>query len=319
MASSVRRMGGAVVLDLTPSQLVATDANRQLISQSGINLATQVTGVLPVANGGTAVTTFGGVNTLLYTTAADTLASLASTPTRILTTDDAGAPQLTSNAPLVSVIDNFTNNNVAMSFAFSGTPVNFVTVTASDAASPPLVQAAGADANIDLSLLPKGTGNVQLSNLSYPNADGAAGEVLSTDGAGNLSFISVAIPPTPNSFAIPAAGPANTSTTLTPTDNRVTYVKAIMLGELTSGPNAGEGISIKLEATYKKSGGVVSRVGLVDDVLVNYDANVPFTSGSSMSIVSSASGGDVLFTVFGSAAEDAVFTVEVVFTTALLP
>lgn len=41
-------------------------------------LTTDVSGTLPVANGGTGLSTFGGTNTILYTTAADTLSSNAS-------------------------------------------------------------------------------------------------------------------------------------------------------------------------------------------------------------------------------------------------
>jgi hypothetical protein len=46
-----------------------------------------------------------------------------------------------------------------------------------------------ADQNLTLSA--SGTGKVILSGLSYPNTDGTAGQVLSTDGAGQLSFTTV--------------------------------------------------------------------------------------------------------------------------------
>lgn len=44
------------------------------------------------------------------------------------------------------------------------------------------------NANADIEISPNGTGNVVISGLSYPNADGTAGQVIVTDGAGNLSW-----------------------------------------------------------------------------------------------------------------------------------
>ena len=45
---------------------------------------------------------------------------------------------------------------------------------------------AGTDADVEITA--DGTGHVSLSGILYPNADGANGEVLQTDGAGNLEF-----------------------------------------------------------------------------------------------------------------------------------
>jgi Phage Tail Collar Domain/Major tropism determinant N-terminal domain len=49
-----------------------------------------LSGTLNVAHGGTGVSTFGGVNTLLYTSSADNIRALANTPRSILTTNAAG-------------------------------------------------------------------------------------------------------------------------------------------------------------------------------------------------------------------------------------
>lgn len=46
-------------------------------------------------------------------------------------------------------------------------------------------------ANGDITLTPNGTGQVVIDGLSYPSADGTNGQVLTTDGAGNLSFTTV--------------------------------------------------------------------------------------------------------------------------------
>lgn len=48
--------------------------------------------------------------------------------------------------------------------------------------------AVGDDTNIDINITPKGTGQVVLDGLNWPSADGTNGQVLTTDGAGNLTF-----------------------------------------------------------------------------------------------------------------------------------
>jgi len=54
----------------------------------------------------------------------------------------------------------------------------------------------GTDTNIDVLIIPKGTGKVTLDTLEWPSADGFANTVMTTDGAGNLSFSSAAFPVT---------------------------------------------------------------------------------------------------------------------------
>jgi hypothetical protein len=57
-------------------------------------------GILAPAKGGTGVATFGGVNTLLYTTAANVLASLTTANNAILGTDGSGQPLWLTSLPL---------------------------------------------------------------------------------------------------------------------------------------------------------------------------------------------------------------------------
>jgi hypothetical protein len=45
-------------------------------------------------------------------------------------------------------------------------------------------------ANRDIEITPHGTGSVILDGLSYPQADGSAGQLLKTDGSGQLAFVS---------------------------------------------------------------------------------------------------------------------------------
>lgn len=61
-----------------------------------VGLTTHISGTLGVGNGGTGVTTFGGTNRLLYTTATDTLSSIATANTSTFVTSSTGVPSLTS-------------------------------------------------------------------------------------------------------------------------------------------------------------------------------------------------------------------------------
>ncbi len=58
-----------------------------------------VAGTLEVGRGGTGLTTFGGTNTLLYTSTANNLASLATANNSVLSTNGSGVPSLSSTLP----------------------------------------------------------------------------------------------------------------------------------------------------------------------------------------------------------------------------
>ncbi len=46
-----------------------------------------------------------------------------------------------------------------------------------------------APSNADLSLSVAGTGNIVLTGLTFPNSDGSANQIISTNGSGVLSFV----------------------------------------------------------------------------------------------------------------------------------
>lgn len=66
--------------------------------------------------------------------------------------------------------------------------VNFLVLTNSQIGSAPSLTVAGSDINIPLVLNGKGTGPIVLSGQDWPITDGLFGQVLSTDGAGHLSW-----------------------------------------------------------------------------------------------------------------------------------
>lgn len=47
------------------------------------------------------------------------------------------------------------------------------------------------DTNGDLALTPDGTGNLVLDGVNWPQADGSSGQILQTNGAGQLSYVDI--------------------------------------------------------------------------------------------------------------------------------
>ena len=76
-------------------------------------------------------------------------------------------------------------------FLETASAVNEITIANADTTNAPEISATGDDTNIDLKLTPKGSGNLVLDGIKFPNADGTANQVLQTDGSGNLSFSNI--------------------------------------------------------------------------------------------------------------------------------
>lgn len=70
---------------------------------SGKFPATQLSGLTAVANGGTGVTSFGGTNTLLYTSSANTISSITTANSSVLITSSGGVPSWSSTLPAVNL------------------------------------------------------------------------------------------------------------------------------------------------------------------------------------------------------------------------
>lgn len=118
-------------------------------------------------------------------TLANTINFIDSTVSTELLTDL--SPQL---GGMLDVNGNDIGNGTEELIKFSETAsaVNEITVTNSATGNAPEISATGDDTNIDLKLTPKGTGNLNLDGLKFPNSDGTTGQFLKTDGSGNLSF-----------------------------------------------------------------------------------------------------------------------------------
>ena len=80
------------------------------------------------------------------------------------------------------------SSNEQLIFSKTASAVNNIQIKNAATSSAPEISAIGDDSNIDLTITPKGDGNVVLDGLKYPNADGSTDQFLKTDGSGNLTF-----------------------------------------------------------------------------------------------------------------------------------
>jgi len=107
------------------------------------------------------------------------------------------SPQLSANLDTNSnniVVDTAhgildESSNEQLIFSTTGAAVNHIQVQNAATSGTPSISAVGDDTNINISIQPKGTGQVTLDNLTLPAADGTADQILTTDGSGNLSFV----------------------------------------------------------------------------------------------------------------------------------
>ena len=67
----------------------------------------------------------------------------------------------------------------------------------------------------NIAITPNGSGKVILDGLSHPTADGSANQVLKTDGAGNISFITAVLPSVQTTFTASQVASTYTGTGLT--------------------------------------------------------------------------------------------------------
>jgi len=83
------------------------------------------------------------------------------------------------------------NDNKFMDISSQVSAVNYFKITNAAINQNPLITVDGLDTNIDIEIYPKGNGNIILNGLKWPNNDGNVNQILGTDGAGNLSFVTV--------------------------------------------------------------------------------------------------------------------------------
>jgi hypothetical protein len=101
-----------------------------------------------------------------------------------------------------------------LKFVETGSAVNEITITNAATGNGPTITSTGDDAAVDLALTPKGTGDLILDGLKWPQADGTSGQVLQTNAAAQLSWTTVAAGSSPSTGygEISAEGNATTTT-----------------------------------------------------------------------------------------------------------
>lgn len=116
-------------------------------------------------------------------------------------------PDGTQSEPAIRLADDtntgiYSPTNDSISFVGNGSDViqavgapsgvNYAKVTSGATTADVGMTVEGTDTNISLALTGKGTGTIKVNGLSLPTADGTDGQVLTTDGLGNLTFTTVA-------------------------------------------------------------------------------------------------------------------------------
>jgi hypothetical protein len=71
------------------------------------------------------------------------------------------------------------------------TAVNDITVLNAESGHGPTIRASGDNVDVDINIESKGSGNIVLDGLKWPNADGGANQVLATNGSGVIGFANV--------------------------------------------------------------------------------------------------------------------------------
>ena len=104
------------------------------------------------------------------------------TGTETLTNKTLTSPKIGTN-----ILD--TNGLQLLNLTATGSAVNELTLANAAKGNAPILSATGNDTNIGITLTPKGSGAVKLDLLTFPTVTGAADQVLTSNGSGQLSFV----------------------------------------------------------------------------------------------------------------------------------
>ncbi len=110
-----------------------------------------------------------------------TAGTVTETGTQTLTNKTLTSPKIGT-----SILD--TNGAELFKLTATSSAVNEITYNNAATGNKPTFTASGDDTNIGVSIQPKGSGTVTIDALTFPAADGSSGQILQTDGSGNLSF-----------------------------------------------------------------------------------------------------------------------------------
>ena len=101
--------------------------------------------------------------------------------------DMGSAFSLTS--PAIGTGINDVKGNELIKVTAPASAINELTIANAASGSGPTISATGGGTDIDINITPKAAGKIALDGIKWPNADGTADQVMTTDGSGVLSFV----------------------------------------------------------------------------------------------------------------------------------
>jgi len=101
---------------------------------------------------------------------------------------DAGSALSLTSPALVTGINDVAGNELVKVTA-TGSAVNEFTIANAASGSGPTLSATGGGTDVDINITPKAAGKISLDGIKWPNADGSANQILTTNASGVLSFV----------------------------------------------------------------------------------------------------------------------------------
>lgn len=194
---------GDVTLAGTPDYITITN---QIITRGLIDQAADVTGVLPVANGGSGLATTPTDGQLLIgkTDGTYALAALTAGTGMVITNDDgsitlestaSGGAETGANSDITSMTGltgyltapigvKDSSGNEVVKFASAASAVNEITITNAATGDPAKIDATGGDTDIDILVTPAGTGTFQIAGSAGAITSGTTNAALTITGNG---------------------------------------------------------------------------------------------------------------------------------------
>ncbi|MDP6583990.1 MAG: hypothetical protein QF535_04995, partial [Anaerolineales bacterium] len=101
---------------------------------------------------------------------------------------DVGSGLSLTSPNLVTGINDVAGNEL-VKVTSTASAVNEITLANAASGAGPTISATGSGTDIDINITPKAAGKIALDGIKWPNADGNADQILTTDGSGVLSFV----------------------------------------------------------------------------------------------------------------------------------
>ena len=101
---------------------------------------------------------------------------------------DVGSGFSLTSPALVTGINDVAGNEL-VKVTSTASAINEITLANAASGSGPTISATGGGTDVDINITPKAAGKIALDGIKWPNADGTADQVMTTDGSGVLSFV----------------------------------------------------------------------------------------------------------------------------------